>query len=182
MRIKCYVVQNKLKIAAEWEEVNLILIAETHKLHGARFDGRRRYHFRIVAVTDVVSSPPRQVSSTVKVEEQANRPHINLGSVQDITVRAGEDFSIVVPYKAFPKPTAAWFANDVVLDETADTRVQRWTNVPLSSSATPSARRDAGYALGHLRTMRPSSMRNGRHSAIPRRRLGPITTTLMTSL
>ena len=34
------------------------------------------------------------------------------------------------PYKAFPKPTAAWFANDVVLDETADTRVQRWTNVP----------------------------------------------------
>ena len=55
------------------------------------------------------------------------------------------------------------------------------TNVPLSSSATPSARRDAGYPLGHLRTMRPSSMRNGRHSAIPRRRLCPITTTLMTS-
>ena len=91
------------------------------KLHGARFDGRRRYHFRIVAVTDVGSSPPRQVSPTVKVEEQANRPHIDLGSVQDITVRAGEDFSIVVPYKAFPKPTAAWFANGVVLDETADT-------------------------------------------------------------
>ena len=180
MRIKCYVVQKKLKIATEWEEANSILIAETSYTVPGLTEGEE-YHFRIVAVTDAGSSPPRQVSPTVKVEEQANRPHIDLGSVQDITVRAGEDFSIVVPYKAFPKPTAAWFANDVVLDETADTRVQRWTNVPLSSSATPSARRDAGYALGHLRTMRPSSMRNGRHSAIPRRRLGPITTTLMTS-
>ena len=129
LRIKCYVVQKKLKIAAEWEEVNSILIAETSYTVPGLTEGEE-YHFRIVAVTDAGSSPPRQVSPTVKVEEQANCPHIDLGSVQDITVRAGKDFSIVVPYKAFPKPTAAWFANDVVLDETADTRVQRWTNVP----------------------------------------------------
>lgn len=80
------------------------------------------YHFRIIAVNDVGSSPPSRASPTVKVEEQADRPHIDLGSMRDITVRAGEDFSIMVPYRAFPKPTATWFANDVVFDET-DVRV-----------------------------------------------------------
>ena len=153
MRIKCCVIQKKLKIAAEWEEVNSILIAETSYTVPGLTEGEE-YHFRIVAVTDAGSSPPRQVSPTVKVEEQANRPHIDLGSVQDITVRAGEDFSIVVPYKAFPKPTAAWFANDVVLDETDRHARTKMDECATIVSATPSARRDAGYALGHLRTMR----------------------------
>lgn len=47
---------------------------------------------------------------------------MDLGGVRDITVRAGEDFSIHVPYVGFPKPTATWFANDKILDE-SDSRV-----------------------------------------------------------
>ncbi len=80
------------------------------------------YLFRVIAVNDVGPSAPSRPSPTVKIEEQADRPHIDLGAVRDITVRAGEDFSVVVPFRAFPKPTATWFSNDVVLDET-DTRV-----------------------------------------------------------
>ena len=80
------------------------------------------YQFRVIAVNDAGQSPPSRPSATAKVEEQADRPYIDLGAVRDITVRAGEDFSVAVPFRAFPKPTAAWFANDVILDE-SDTRV-----------------------------------------------------------
>lgn len=47
---------------------------------------------------------------------------MDLGGVRDITVRAGEDFSIHVPYTGFPKPTASWFANDKLLDD-SDSRI-----------------------------------------------------------
>lgn len=80
------------------------------------------YQFRVIAVNDAGQSAPSRPSSTVRVEEQPDSPHIDLGAVRDITVRAGEDFSITVPFRAFPTPTASWFANDVILDET-DTRV-----------------------------------------------------------
>ena len=95
----------------------MIFIVETSYTVPGVTEGEE-YHFRIVGVTDAGSSPPRQVSHTVKLEEQTNRPPIDLGSVQDITVPADEYFSIVIPYKAFPKQTVAGFANYVVLDET----------------------------------------------------------------
>lgn len=85
------------------------------------------YQFRVIAVNDAGQSPPSRPSSTVRVEEQPDQPHIDLGAVRDITVRAGEDFSITVPFRAFPAPTASWFANDVILDET-DTRVHSQVN------------------------------------------------------
>ena len=80
------------------------------------------YVFRIVAENDAGRSSPSRPTQAVRIEEQPDRPHIDLSAVRDITVRAGEDFSIVVPFRAFPKPTATWFANDVVLDDT-DVRV-----------------------------------------------------------
>lgn len=45
---------------------------------------------------------------------------MDLGGVRDITVKAGEDFSIHVPYVGFPKPTASWFFNDRDIDEKDD--------------------------------------------------------------
>jgi len=47
---------------------------------------------------------------------------MDLGGVRDITVRAGEDFSIHVSYVGFPKPTASWFCNDNILED-SDSRV-----------------------------------------------------------
>lgn len=80
------------------------------------------YQFRVIAINDVGESDPSKPSAGIVIEEQPNKPVIDLGGIRDITVRAGEDFSIHVPYVGFPKPTAAWFANDTILDDT-DSRV-----------------------------------------------------------
>lgn len=50
---------------------------------------------------------------------------MDLGGLRDITVRAGEDFSIHVPYVGHPQPTAAWYANDQLLDAAGGADDQR---------------------------------------------------------
>lgn len=67
------------------------------------------YQFRVVAVNDIGPSEPSRPSASILVEEQSNKPCMDLGGVRDITVRAGEDFSIHVPFFGFPLPTASWF-------------------------------------------------------------------------
>lgn len=47
---------------------------------------------------------------------------MDLSAVRDITVRAGEDFSVHVPFTAFPKPVAMWYNNDNILPEN-DSRI-----------------------------------------------------------
>lgn len=59
----------------------------------------------------------------IVVEEQPNKPSMDLGGVRDITVRAGEDFSIHIPFVAFPQPTASWLVNDAVM--TDDERIHK---------------------------------------------------------
>jgi hypothetical protein len=60
----------------------------------------------------------------ILVKEQPEKPKIDFGAVRDITVRAGEDFSVLIPYQAFPTPTTNWFLRDVILDD-SDSRVHR---------------------------------------------------------
>jgi len=40
-----------------------------------------------------------------------------LNGVKDITVKAGKDFEVNIPYKATPKPTAQWSVNDQDFNE-----------------------------------------------------------------
>lgn len=82
------------------------------------------YLFRIIAVNEIGQSDPSRSTNPIKIEEQPNKPCMDLGGVRDITIRAGEDFSIHVPYIAFPKPTATWLFNDNNVSET-DSRIHQ---------------------------------------------------------
>lgn len=112
------------------------------------------YQFRVIAENDAGQSAPSRPTASAKIEEQADRPHIDMGSMRDITVRAGEDFSIIVPYTAFPKPTASWFVNDVAIDE-ADTRVLlQLTEESASIVVKDSKRSDSGPYKIQLRNQK----------------------------
>jgi len=80
------------------------------------------YQWRVMAVNEAGRSKPSRPSVNVLVEEQANKPCLDLSGVRDITVKAGDDFSIHIPYVGFPLPTATWFNNDQTISDT-DSRV-----------------------------------------------------------
>lgn len=120
-KLQGYFLQKKAKGDKDWSDVNSIPISENVYTVPNLKEGDE-YQFRVIALNEVGKSEPSRPSNSILIEEQANKPCMDLGGVRDITVRAGEDFSIHVPYVGFPKPTASWFANDKVLDE-SDNRV-----------------------------------------------------------
>lgn len=122
-KIRGYFVQIKQRGQDEWDDVNGAPIP-TNVYTVPKLTEGEEYLFRVIAVNDVGRSDPSKPSNPIVIEEQPNKPVMDLGGVRDITVRAGEDFSIHVPYIGFPKPVATWYANDVVKDET-DSRVHQ---------------------------------------------------------
>ena len=147
--IKGYILQMKSK-SDKWSDLNTALIPTTiHTVPNlVEFE---EYQFRVIAVNDVGQSKPSRPSSLIKIEEQPNKPCIDLGAVRDIIVRACEDFSIHVPYIAFPKPTLSWFANDSVLDD-SDSRVfQQLTDDSANIVVQNAKRSDSGQYRLQLR-------------------------------
>lgn len=150
-KIKGYIVQKKHKNDSDWSDCNdtpvNALIYTVPKLKEGE-----EYQFRVIAVNDIGNSPPSKPTSGIIIEEQPNKPCMDLGGVRDITVRAGEDFSIHVPYTGFPQPTATWFADDKILDVETDKRiVQRITPDSASLVVQNSKRSDGGQYRLQLR-------------------------------
>lgn len=74
------------------------------------------YQFRIRAINSFGESPPSRATQWCRIQEQLNRPIFGADKPRDITVRAGENFSIAVPYKANPMPAVTWnFNGDYLL-------------------------------------------------------------------
>lgn len=53
---------------------------------------------------------------------------MDMSGIKDVNVKAGQTITIKIPYKGFPKPTAAWVngENDIEEDSRTDLKV---TNV-----------------------------------------------------
>lgn len=61
----------------------------------------------------------------------ADKPRIDVGAVRDITVKAGQEFKINVPFTAFPKPTALWSRGDYDLDQNEPRTFQKVKNIAI---------------------------------------------------
>ncbi|RWS15514.1 twitchin-like protein, partial [Dinothrombium tinctorium] len=115
-KIVGYLVEKKQKGAKDFEICNTVPCPEPIFTVTKLTEGEE-YEFRVVAVNDIGESPPSKPCPLVKVEEQPDKPRIDAGAVKDIVVRAGQEFSINVPFTGFPKPTATWSINDKDIDE-----------------------------------------------------------------
>lgn len=149
-RIKGYIIQKKAKGDSDWSDVNEIPVHSLVHTVPQLKEGEE-YHFRIIAINEVGPSEPSKPSNACVIEEQPNKPCMDLGGVRDITVRAGEDFSIHVPYIGFPKPTSTWFANDTILVDTGSRIFQQLQDDSASIVVKNSKRSDSGQYRLQLR-------------------------------
>lgn len=142
-KIKGYIIQQKGKGDKDWKDVNDVptpsLVHTVPKLKEGE-----DYQFRVIAVNDVGRSDPSKPTADINIAEQPNKPCMDLGGVRDITVRAGEDFSIHVPYTGFPQPTASWFADDNLLDVEGDSRIFQKITPESASLVVKNAKRSDG--------------------------------------
>ncbi|XP_065089532.1 twitchin isoform X13 [Ochlerotatus camptorhynchus] len=124
-KIKGYLIQYRVKDEESWVDSNNVAdLCSDQSYRVEHLEENKEYQFRLIAVNDIGSSDPSRPSISVTLQEQANKPMMDLRNVRDIIVRAGEDFNIHIPYTAFPKPVATWFSNDEQLDET-DSRIHQ---------------------------------------------------------
>ncbi|XP_049301025.1 twitchin isoform X6 [Anopheles funestus] len=117
-RIKGYIVQYRVKDDEKWLDANSptdLIADQAYRVEN--LEEGKEYQFRLIAVNEIGMSDPSRPSISVTLAEQPNKPMMDLSNVRDITVRAGEDFNIHVPYTAFPKPVSTWFVNEELLDD-----------------------------------------------------------------
>ncbi|KAI5639981.1 immunoglobulin i-set domain-containing protein [Phthorimaea operculella] len=142
-KIKGYIIQQKGKGDKDWKDVNDVpvpnLIYTVPKLKEGE-----DYQFRVIAVNEVGRSDPSKSTGDITIAEQPNKPCMDLGGIRDITVRAGEDFSIFVPYTGFPQPTSTWFHDDNILDIEKDSRLHEKLTPESASLVFKNAKRTDG--------------------------------------
>ncbi|XP_073811656.1 projectin protein bent isoform X33 [Musca autumnalis] len=149
-KLKGYFLEMKPKGSNIWEPVNELPIHNTvHTIQ--KLKEGEEYTFRVIAINEIGKSNPSKPSQPVTIEEQPNKPCMDLGSVRDIECRAGEDFCIHVPYVAFPKPTAQWHVNDVFLNDDGKHCFQNLTDDAASFIVKNASRNDTGQYRLQLR-------------------------------
>ena len=116
-KITGYIVQKRPKNGKDWMNATKFPCSDTRFTVADLTEGDE-YEFRIIAVNDQGESPPSKPCPMVRVEEQPNKPCIDVGSVKDITVKAGQDFCIDIPFTGFPRPSATWSLNDMEILDT----------------------------------------------------------------
>ena len=143
-KIRGYLLEMKKKDSDEWVPCNDLPHPDNH-FTVLDLVEKDEYSFRVTAVNDVGNSHPSKPSALIKIEEEADKPHIDLSGIRDITVKAGEDFSIHVNYAAFPKPSSTWYRDDQEICIEADCRiVQQLADDYCSFILRDSKREDSG--------------------------------------
>ncbi|KAK3103159.1 hypothetical protein FSP39_016894 [Pinctada imbricata] len=109
-KLKGYIIEKKKK-DGDWEEAKEVPATENSCTIPNLKEGDE-YQFRVKAVNAAGPGEPSRPTKAVVVEEQPAKPVLNMSGVKDVTVKAGQNFQISIPYTGFPKPTATWINGD----------------------------------------------------------------------
>lgn len=123
-KIKGYVVEKKNK-DGEWEPVKEIPANGDRTVNAdVPVKPGEEAQFRVVAMNEAGPSEPSKPTKVIIAEDQPEIPKINLSGLKDITVKAGQDIQLRVPYTGgFPPPTAVWKNNDVPITDDDRTHI-----------------------------------------------------------
>ncbi|XP_055900297.1 twitchin-like isoform X6 [Biomphalaria glabrata] len=69
------------------------------------------YQFRVRADNAVGAGEPSKPTNSIIAADQPEKPKLNPTGLKDINVKAGQEFTIKVPFSGTPKPTAKWTLN-----------------------------------------------------------------------
>ncbi|VDN28526.1 unnamed protein product [Gongylonema pulchrum] len=110
--IEGYIIEKRKAGTSDWELCNDKPVKDT-RFVVAPLEENEEYEFRVKAVNSAGEGEPSRPTEMVRIEEQPGRPCLDLSGVKDITVKAGEDFEIKIPFTGGnPKPVATVF-NDL---------------------------------------------------------------------
>ncbi|GAU87381.1 hypothetical protein RvY_00244-2 [Ramazzottius varieornatus] len=146
--IQGYIIEKKGPGDADFKPVNKSPVADTKFTVPGLTEGDE-YQFRVRAVNDAGESEPSKPVGPVKAENMPEKPHIDMGKIKDITVKAGQPFEIRVPYHGYPQPTAEWIKVDALGNpkdvSDTDSRVLTKTSPDFTLlSVSPAKRSDTG--------------------------------------
>ncbi|XP_076471204.1 twitchin-like [Babylonia areolata] len=141
-KLSGYVVERKKKGEDEWEECSVVPPNATSATISGLPEGEE-FQFRVRAENAAGLGEPSKPTNTVTVVDQPERPKLDLSRVKDITVKAGQDFKIAIPFKGTPKPTAKWELNGNDLDKSPHA-AEKLTDTEVGLEVTKAKRADAG--------------------------------------
>ncbi|KAK6110371.1 Fibronectin type III domain family protein [Brugia pahangi] len=107
--IEGYIVEKRKVCVGDWIPYNDKPVKDTF-LVVEPLEENGEYEFRVKAVNSVGKSKPSRPTDVVRIEEQPGRPCLDLSDIKDITVKAGDNFEIKIPFTGGnPKPMATIF-------------------------------------------------------------------------
>ncbi|XP_052800015.1 twitchin-like isoform X4 [Mya arenaria] len=121
-KILGYVIEKKKKGEDDWGECLEVPEYQNQATVPNLREGDE-YEFRVRAVNSLGPGQPSKPTGIIKAEDQPCRPTLDLSGVKDITVQAGQDIRIRIPYTGVPKPKATWSNGDNEIDNPRTTCV-----------------------------------------------------------
>ncbi|XP_077990140.1 twitchin-like isoform X3 [Glandiceps talaboti] len=111
-----YVIEKK-EPGKDWTEAVSVPAKDTNATV-PKLDEGKEYEFRVRAVNESGPGKPSAALKTV-VEDKPEKPKLDIGSLKNIKVKAGENFEIKLPFTGVPKPTISWTQRGKDLVETS---------------------------------------------------------------